>query len=193
MIKVQTTTVPTTSQSPAEVLWRIAASELEQASARFEQNWSAYEAAEAAAKAERPERLDELEQTFGLRPRLSPSEAIEAVDRIIEARECAKVGDRDFTDDEADEQANEAERIVGEYFGLLCSYERIWDRHRVNELHREHQAFVSEVYNPAREKLLATPAPDFSALLFKASVLAMMWDDAEGLEKDLQRLLTGIE
>jgi hypothetical protein len=189
--KHSTNDVPATPTSPAAALWRIVVSEYEQAHAQFEANWAAYEAAEAkVANTATFRRYGELADAYGLRSHMTLAEMVEAIDPIIEARERQAVGDRDFTDEEADAQADEAQRIAGEFLGLKVSLDAIRAQER-DPASEEHSRFTNEVFYPAREKLFATPAPDIAAVLFKAEVLAVAVDEAEGLRDDLNRLFGG--
>ena len=172
---------------PATALWRIVVAEYEQAHTQFECNWAAYEAAEKAAEAESPTRHD-FRETYGLRVGMTREDALIAVDRRIDRRERLDAGQGDFPDAKVVGMATEAERIVDEFFAYVAAHSAAHDRHRVEELRRQHQDFVGEVFDPAREKLLATPAPDATALAFKAEILAKMYDEAEGLRDDCKRL-----
>jgi hypothetical protein len=188
MTNAQRSTSANNAISPAAAAWRIAVNEFEAVSAQFEQNWAAYEAADEAAKRECPSRLREYQRTYGISPSMPRDVAIEAVDRYIERRDFPNGIDENITDEYVDAVAIEASRIVDEYTAHATELTDCAERHRVNELWKAHCAFVSAVYDPAREKLFATPAPDVAAVLFKAEVLAGMIDEAEGLRDDLQRL-----
>jgi hypothetical protein len=174
----------------SEALWRNAVAEYEAAHAQFDRNWTAYETAEREAQdTEAFREREELANAYGLRQYMTRDEALECVDRAITAREAAKrPAGHDWTDEEADAQADESLGIVQRYFALVREVEGDFEGLRVKALHAEHRRFCVEVFEPAREKLLATPAPDCAAALRKAEVLATMHDEAEGLRDDLRRL-----
>jgi hypothetical protein len=170
MTNAQRSTSTNNATSPAAAAWRIAVSNYEAAHAQFEQNWAAYEAAEAAcANSDVGKRKAELGAAYGL----SQSMPFETA--------AAKVAER----------GGEAEAIAGEYLGCCAALSIVAHRERVGELRQAHFDFAHEGFEPARDTLFATPAPDIAALLFKAEVLAKTVDEAEGLRDDLQRLLGG--
>jgi hypothetical protein len=179
--------------STAAALWRIAVSEYEQADAQFEANWAAYEAAGKLIEDSEPSRrLMELEHTYGISRHESKASALERIDIVIQHRDypdsCAHCGKgKDIPDAEIDRMADEAENIHGEFVGLQAALSILKERH-LTPANDEHTRFTHEAFYPARDKLLATPALDIAAVLFKAEVLATAVDGAEGLRDDLTRL-----
>lgn len=195
MTNAKTITNETANQSPAAALWRIVVSELELASAQFERNWRAVEAAEKEVReSEQFRRVVEIEHTYGIRGNMRPEEVLEQIDTAIQHRDhpesCAHCGHGDeLSDDEIDRMSDEAEAIHAELRRLKTTVDALRCR-CIEPARDEHFRYAEEVYNPARVKLFATPAPDLKAALYKAEVLAGMIDEAEGLRDDLNRLLS---
>lgn len=181
-----------TRENPTAALWRIVVAEYESEKAAYARVCSDYEAAcrrHEQARPKEPELLTVYKVTdTGLgRDRLIvvAGLAITLIDYTART---------DLTADERAEITEKATRLADEFLAWSAELNEAWERFRPAE--EAHDAAVSKLMK-ARDKLIATPAPDYEAMLFKLDSLVpemvdALADDAErvtAIRDDARRLL----
>jgi hypothetical protein len=90
---------------------------------------------------------------------------------------------RNLTDEEIEEAKRDAEKVVDRFDAWCTARDEAHDRHHCDQWERRFDALFDRRYK-AQEAVLATPAPDQTALLVKFDILTAMMDG----EQDLSRV-----
>lgn len=174
-------TAPVATSNGA-ALWRIVVAEYERAKIAQDRTGEAHNAAEEAASADVPPCRD-FAAECGIRRALNTREEVLEALRYYPAFLAAKAAgeSKPLSDAEADAAYADIPRIADEYMANLQANKEADEKHRCKELQEAFDAACSAIWD-ARDKLLATPAPDAEALLFKLDLLVTDMD--EGDEQD---------
>ena len=193
------TKTATSNGNPATALWRIVVAEFEQAVVVENRVGAELDAATAAWNEAVPDRTDEF-LAYGLNRYSAPAERDAAArDRLIRSTEMQVAmvdykGRSPLTADDFAEIARKATTLVDDFLAWIAL-----DREATPRIYGDVQERFDEACDKrtaATSKLLATPAPDTSAMIFKLELLAVIMrehladdaDEIEAIRDDAKRL-----
>jgi hypothetical protein len=180
MANTNTITNNTQAANPNAALWRIVLSDYQSVEAEYQRLSVEYEAKSAAYQAECGEPNPDFE-TYGL-GRFG-NDSREKQIRNVEIAIIIKdyVGTEPSADDFA-EIARKAATLVDEHKAYLAHRDEAFAR-TIGQIDKPWEAALDKVFH-ARAKLLKTPAPDTSAVIYKLDLLAplMVENDEEDAE-----------
>lgn len=187
----------TTDRTASSTDWAEAVHNYERAQAEREKAGEAHNAAEEAYLSETRCGVDYHDE-YGIKYTSRTKEEVLADLRYYPARAAAKAASegKKLSDEQIGELYRDIPCIADDFLAHQQFRAEANERHRVTELDDAY-TLASSAFWEARRTLLATPAPDTAALLFKLEMLAMDMreaavEDAESVEAihdDAKRLL----
>lgn len=187
----------TTERPTSSTDWAEAVHNYERAQAEREKAGEAHNAAEKAYLAETRCGVDYHDE-YGINYSSGTKEEVLADLRYYPARAAAKAASegKKLSDEQIGELYRDIPCIADDFLAHQQFRAEANERHRVTELDDAY-TLASSAFWEARRTLLATPAPDAEAMLFKLDLLAAdmreaLQDDADSIEAirdDAKRLL----